>query len=139
MRISDWSSDVCSSDLEEAGAEVTLQIADDAHLLRAHRFGLEQVADPLRLASDKAARGRMHEFQSLNAVGIQIGIGPNQGNLGGRLSRRVQPVGELPVVNDLGEASAQDLVGKADRANSQTIVVPRLQAASKLHLDRSTE
>src|SRR3546814_5721588 len=112
MRISDWSSDVCSSDLEEAGAEVTLQIADDAHLLRAHRFGLEQVADPLRLASDKAARGRMHEFQSLNAVGIQIGIGPNQGNLGGRLSRRVQPVGELPVVNDLGEASAPDIVGK---------------------------
>src|SRR3546814_5295931 len=55
---------------EEAGAEVTLQIADDAHLLRAHRFGLEQVADPLRLASDKAARGRMHEFKSLNAVGI---------------------------------------------------------------------
>src|SRR3546814_11512885 len=51
---------------EEAGAEVTLQIADDAHLLRAHRFGLEQVADPLRLASDKAARGRMHEFPSLN-------------------------------------------------------------------------
>src|SRR3546814_17786173 len=39
MRISDWSSDVCSSDLDGAGGPLTLRIDGAGHVLRRHAPG----------------------------------------------------------------------------------------------------
>src|SRR3546814_10837886 len=43
MRISDWSSDVCSSDLQKLNAKVLAGFVEDAHLLRPARYKAVQV------------------------------------------------------------------------------------------------
>src|SRR3546814_20849928 len=59
MRISDWSSDVCSSDLVEAGHEAAgvgcLELSEQpAHLLAADLVGIIEREKPVRLRVDRA-------------------------------------------------------------------------------------
>src|SRR3546814_11187863 len=65
MRISDWSSDVCSSDLSMAFAPSTLSAAscddpDGIRELSIYSFGLFGPNGPLHLHLTEYARGRIH-------------------------------------------------------------------------------
>src|SRR3546814_8510479 len=78
MRISDWSSDVCSSDLETEGLSTSRLAADDDHLRR-EEFGMSigsLFSRPAKLAlvvgvSLASVAGIVHAQSATSAIGIR--------------------------------------------------------------------
>src|SRR3546814_16821351 len=81
MRISDWSSDVCSSDLETEGLSTSRLAADDDHLRR-EEFGMSigsLFSRPAKLAlvvgvSLASVAGIVHAQSATSALGIASAI-----------------------------------------------------------------
>src|SRR3546814_8244045 len=87
MRISDWSSDVCSSDLlDAAGAELALDIAigDDRNLARAQRQ-LQHLAEQMR----EALVLGMHRHRDVAEHRLRAGGGDGEAGLAIRAAQRI--------------------------------------------------
>src|SRR3546814_9807780 len=96
MRISDWSSDVCSSDLPDAGHDVADQVAaahvDLRHdLLQRQRFALESAPDL---------------FPRFGVVVVDAGIG----DIADQAAVAMQPLGQFHVL-EIGRASWRESTG----------------------------
>src|SRR3546814_5796048 len=74
MRISDWSSDVCSSDLDRGGESITLRPEFTAGIARAYVTNGWQQFAPLKIAThgplfryERPQKGRYRQFHQLDA------------------------------------------------------------------------
>src|SRR3546814_9544567 len=96
MRISDWSSDVCSSDLEESGVLAAIQLAED-RLVHARKRSVDLRRNrALRLIPKAPLLGTKEGDAVIPMQRVDQGHGFAQGPMGhgGRLRRRGKDFGE---------------------------------------------
>src|SRR3546814_11862825 len=97
MRISDWSSDVCSSDLETATQSTLIESEDDAHEEQRRWDSFQQDAEA-PLTQTEAERVRVQQLERARFQGEE------------RLKRLEAEFGALtlaPVQNSLNEADSE--------------------------------
>src|SRR3546814_8116419 len=104
MRISDWSSDVCSSDLAAGERALALLQGDDGPAQVRHDF---PERDHFRVDALAGARliAPIEGFARRDAAGLQlrVGIAPAGGAEPSDVAHRDAPVSELPVQNRSAE------------------------------------
>src|SRR3546814_3540933 len=91
MRISDWSSDVCSSDLDRGGAGLVLAepgAADRAFAIDRTRRGVDEMLDVARMAR------RLEHREMAFEIAVLIGEGVFEAVAHARLRREVDDAAE---------------------------------------------
>src|SRR3546814_13554279 len=97
MRISDWSSDVCSSDLHDTG---TINMTALAYLFR-NISDFDNLADRFRLRNKRPATGAANQY----ARGLQLAEGSVRGH-----ARYVELLHQFSFRRKIGRASCRERV-----------------------------
>src|SRR3546814_17176117 len=99
MRISDWSSDVCSSDLDQPAIELRPPVANEAHAGAVPRGALEvdRLDRPAAFRASELLR-QVAPFVGDEAVAIEIGVALAPDAIGGDHRQDRKSVGEGKVL-----------------------------------------